>query len=256
MGKARIGWEKRIDTAVLTASAQAAGLGPARLQSADLADAWNAGTDSAWLLADFGAPVELDGTMLAGVNLTAAATRRIRVSTADATGAAGDALDTGDGPAGVDPHYGLLVAPFAERVTGRYLRIDLADASLAELKAGRWWAGRLVAPARNFGFDWRRTVAEATARTETPGGQTHARRRPQRRGFALTFGFLTAAESETFAEALQRDVGLHDDLLVILDPDSASLGRDSLWGELAALDDVSNHRFNRFRFLLRVIERK
>ncbi len=256
MGNVQIGWAKPLDAALLTASAAIAGLGVNRLKTQDVVDIWNAGASSVWLLADFGQAVDLDGTALIGTNLTASATRRIRVSTSDATGVAGDALDTGTVSAGVDPAFGMVVATFGQRVTGRYLRLDLADAGLTEITAGRWWAGTLFSPAVNIGFGWKRLLLDTTERNETPGGQSHANRRPQRRGFEMTFDFMSDAESAAFAEAMQREIGLWSDALGILNPESPNPGRDTVWGELGGIEDVSNPHFDRYRFLMRIIERK
>ena len=62
-------------------------------------------------------------------NLAPASTFRVRVSTSDPTGVGSLAHDSGTLASGIDPIYPKLVYVIDSAATGRYVRIDLTQAS-------------------------------------------------------------------------------------------------------------------------------
>ena len=147
-----IGYGNAIDVAALSTGSHISTALVTALQDPRISRRWQSatGVNSTFLLADFGATVTIGVMMLAGTNLGASATRQVRVSSADATGAAGDIHNSGSALAGVDPNYGLLVYLFPAPVNGRYLRLDIADSAKTVLSAGRWAALTSFQPKRNF----------------------------------------------------------------------------------------------------------
>jgi len=238
MANAAILFRNLADAALVSASAAVSGMPASLLQVEHVRKVWRATGASAYVLCDFGASVAIDTVGLFGMTVSSAATVRLRLSTADATGATGDALDTGTLASGTqffDATFGSLVWAGAAAVTSRYLRIDLAQAGAAHLEAGRLVAGARAAFATNFTPGSGRGRVDPSVRTATLGGGTLVDRRRSRRFLDLSFDWVTAAEWAAIVEPIERERGLTDDVLVITDTESTNLPRDAVWGLLADL---------------------
>lgn len=96
------------------------------------------------ILADAGAAVEVGAVLLASTTLQAADTLRLRGSTADATGAAGDALDVTLTATASDAGQGQVVRPVSPGAAFRYLRVDITCASGSVRDIGLLVAGPLL----------------------------------------------------------------------------------------------------------------
>lgn len=229
------------DAASVTADSEALSMPASLLQNVHVRKRWRSTAATAAILCDLGASLSPDTFGLFGLTVGAGATCRLRVSTVDATGAAGDALDTGvltSSSAWFDPDYGAFVYASAA-VTGRYVRFDLADAGADYVEAGRLVAGVRTAFGANFTPGSTRGRVDLSRRTRTQGGQMLLDRKPKARTLALDFDFLTAAEWAATLEAADRDNGLTDDVLLILDPTGDNVARDAIWGLLTDLSPVA-----------------
>jgi hypothetical protein len=237
------------DAATVLASSQVV-LAPAvNVQNEHVARKWRSITAADHLIADFGSLVSID--TVAAIGLTAA-TMRVRLSTVDSSGAAGDAYDGGTDA--VDQNYRAGIELLPSAVSARYLRVDFASGgSYCEV-------GRLVAGVRsrftyNFAYGWGRSWIDPSIRTKTRGGQTQISPETSYRTLDLNFEWLATADRHGFVEAIDRDNGLKTDVLFITDEDSASLARDSLWGLVAEMTPVSQPYFGMFTKQLRIEER-
>lgn len=238
MSNAAILFRNLADAAFVSASDAVAGMPASLLQVEHVRKVWRVEGASAYVLCDFGAAVDLDTVGLFGMNAGATATVQLRLSTADATGAAGDALDTGalaSGSQFFDADFGSLVWAGAAAVTGRYLRIDIAQAGAAYLEAGRLVAGERAAFAANFTPGSGRGRIDPSIRTTTLGGGTLLDRKRRKRFLDLSFDWVTAAEWAAIVEPIERERGLTDDVLVMTNDESDNLPRDAVWGLLADL---------------------
>ena len=196
------------------------------------------------LVADFGATKQIRVVMLARVNATAATTARVRLSTSDATGAAGDAYDSGSLTlSSWDASYPHFVHLFAA-VSGRYLRVDLSGGGVSFYQAGRWFAGDAFQPATNVQFGFRRGIVDSSRIEETAGGQQFVDRRARRRRFVVTYDFLSDAEMQAGLLEIDRLAGPTEDVFFTIDPDSANLGRDSLVGLISRQSGITNQFAN------------
>ncbi|MGE3932346.1 MAG: hypothetical protein AB7F67_03800 [Rhodospirillaceae bacterium] len=228
-------------TAVITADSEESYSEAVNLADPVVGRKWRTvtGTVAATLIADLGAQVSVQAVALVATNLTAAATRRIRLSTADATGAAGDALDTGTGLAGIDTRWGLLGYIAAAAATGRYLRLDLSDVSgaISSLEAGRLVAGPLTFPEHGFVFPFRRgRQGQVRSGRASGGAQSVA---PKWSGRVWTANMVpTAAEANGWVQELHARNFEHTDVWLIRDVASTNLGRDSLFGLVTELRDI------------------
>lgn len=157
--------------------------------------------------------------------------------TADGDIDAADVLDTGalaSGSLNWDADYGSFVYLAAAPVSGRYVRIDLADPTAAYVEAGRLVVGLREALATNFApgsqFDW----VDPSVVRRSKGGQFLTWQRPGYRSANLTFGWVSDAQRRDLIERLGRVAGRHEDVLLVLDPDeAASLPYVTIWGLIA-----------------------
>lgn len=257
MARIAIGYRDRVAGSALTAGSALVTLPAANLGTAQLRKVWRSGpgVTSTYILADLGAAVAIGGVALMGCNLTAVATWRVRLSTADATGAAGDAHDSTTIGAGVDPDYRMAVLLLAAAATGRYLRVDLTDASLSYLEAGVLWAGTVWKPERNYRFGAQLPYRDHSKRFPGDDGQVWILRGSLQRGVAFTLPAVLHSERDADGLAMLRHNGLHRDVLVVTDPDASNLGRASVYGLLDELPAYENTSPDRNSASFRVMER-
>lgn len=105
------------------------------------------------VLIDLGGSLPVDCVAFISTTATANALVRVRLSSVDITGAAGDVWDTGGATAdtGDEANGNVIIVRAAGTVSGRYLLAELADASLTVIDIGVVAVGAL----------WRLTRAQA-----------------------------------------------------------------------------------------------
>lgn len=191
---------------------------------------------SAVLVLDLLASASVDVAALLSTTLTAGATVRVRLSTVDATGAAGDAWDSGvlPGATGPEVNGNVLVLRAAGPVTGRYLRWDITDGSLSVIDVGLAPCGALWRLARShaFGIEEGRAILDRRDRNELTGAEfaVPAIANPRMARFALPL--LSAVEAVGAHRDLVRQLGAARDALWIpeLTLSRAEMNARSLWG--------------------------
>lgn len=263
---AAILYDNLADTATVTASSWVAAAPPATLQNEHVSRRWKGRLGaSEYVLVDLGAATAIDTIALLGcqaivgdtqANMTAAATTRVRVSTADAMGLAGDAYDSGLAAGRVRAAYGALVVHRPAPVTGRYVRIDLAQASAEAILAGRLVIGLRSAFAVNFGYGWSYGYADLSRTKKSAGGQTYIERDDRYRVLNLNFEFVDPAERYGFVDEIDRINGLSRDILFVIDPASSEPDRDTLWGLMTDLSPPTEPYLNLFSKSYRIEERR
>lgn len=253
MGRCVLGYGDRVAVGTITASSSAPTRPATNLQDPRLSKKWAATSTSATVTVDLGALYTIGAVILGGCNLGLADTRRIRLSTTDATGAAGDAHDSGSGAAGVDPTFGQLVYVLPADVSARYLRLDLTAAVAPQ--AGRLWAMPTFRPATNFARGVSDLLRDLSATRQSEGGEMYADVRPKQRGIKLSLQRVTTAEKLAYLDPLRRAAGLTGDLMVCKDPDSANLGRDTIVGPLESVFDIPQPYFDWHTAEMTVMER-
>ena len=191
-----------------------------------------AGVTSTYLLVDMGASYAIGVVYLGATNLTAAGTWRVRISTADATGAAGDAHDSTSVNAGVDPDFGIALLVLGSPATGRYLRVDISDSSLPYLEVGILRAMTKFQPGKNYAMGAQTMFRDYSEVRKGSDGQDWTLRGTVQRGIALNLQAVTQSEWETHAEPMLRHSGISRDVLVCLDPAATNVGRVTYFGLL------------------------
>jgi len=252
-----IGYDDRVATGTVTVSSELVTLPGVNLQTKRVGMPWRTqpGVTSASVLVDFGASKTIGAVMLAGVNLSAAATWRVRLSTVDATGAAGNAYDSGSVSAGVDVRFRMALRVTASDVTGRYLKVDLSDASLPYIEAGRLAALRLWRPQRNFSFGMSRPPIDLSKVTKAENGEAFVLRGNYQRSMGISLQAVFRDELLSDAEDLMRTAGTHDDVQLCLDPSSDNLGYDSIWGLQEAMPAWELATVSSSKASMRIVER-
>jgi hypothetical protein len=222
-----------IDDAVLSANTTAPGFPASNLATDDIKEVWRAsiGTQSSWILADLGASRTVGVVALVNTNLLFASVMRVRVSTVDATGGAGDAHNSGLVASGCDPVYRIFVYVLPTPATGRYVRIDAT--AFVEMDAGRMITGPTFQPSRNLSFGVEDVFQDHSRITQSLSGVRWIDREEIQRGVRGTFNGLNIAEARDELREINRVLGVNRDFLMLRDADSTNKGRDSLWGYLA-----------------------
>ena len=187
-------------------------------------------------------------------NLASASTFRVRISATDPTVTGSLAHDSGSLASGLDPIYPTLVYIIDSAATGRYVRIDLTQASPLP-EAGRLFVGRLWSPSSNMQFGWAPVSREISRRTESVGQAIFIDEKERRRGYRFNLTGLTEVEGYDELEEINRLNGTKRDLLVIRDKDSATRGRDTIWGLLENVVDYSQANPMRFDADFEIYER-
>jgi len=235
MGKLVVGYNDYVTSAAAITSDNAlATLPAANVATVQVTQLWKTApaTTTAYVLIDLGSSQSIELVALINTNLTAAGTWRIRISTADATGNTGDALDTTTVSAGVDVRYKKAIYILSGPVTGRYIKINITDISLTQLSVGKVVACQAFKPTYNFSPGAQIFYRDWSNRYSAYDGQTWTLRGAVQRGFAFVLPAVTDTERNNIGEGLIQDHGIYRDVLVCLDHTSSNLGRDSVWGLL------------------------
>lgn len=241
--RACIAFQNLVDAAIINASSSILLAQPQNLQTPDVGERWrSAEAVTASFVARISSSFDVIG--VEGMTMSAAGQARVRVSSVDTSGAAGDLHDSGW--LTVDTAYNRLVELCVSPIASGYVRVDLSDAGAAYVEAGRFIVALKTQFALNFGWGWSAGYASRSIINQTSGGQTKIWRRSRYRVLDVTFSFASPAERFGIIESIDRVNGLDDDVLFIIDPTSASLARDSIWGLVTELTPVTQPNFNIF----------
>jgi len=245
------------DAGTVSASSTIGTLLAANLQTPHLARVWRSATEltSCWVLVDLGASTSVDFVALMATVLSGTATYRLRISTVDATGAAGDAYDSTATDADLDQHYPHLVLPLAAPVTGRYVRIDLADGAPTQFEAGRLIVGALYRPTHNLRRDYQLTFYDGSRVDESDGGPDWVERRAARRGIRASLPAAGDEEMRTYLLRMQIERGQSQDIGLMLDTASTNPGRDFFWGLAQGVRPIRYVALNRYDLEIEIKER-
>lgn len=235
MANAALLYNNLADAGSVTASTAAALMPVSRLLagvSPHIEERWRSSAEPAYFICDLGSSKSVDTVAVFGLTVAAGSTFRVRGSTADATGAAGDAFDSTVLSTGTyfDPAYGAIVWLRSAPATCRYIRVDLVDTPASYVEAGRLVVGARTAFTYNFAPGMARAWVDRSRKVKTSGGQSLIWVDNKFRTIDLNLEWVTAAQRDSLLEAIDLANGQHVDVLLILDTDSTNLPRDSIWG--------------------------
>lgn len=235
MANACIAYDNLADAGTITVSGALANAPAANLQNPHVGVKCRVNATSMAIVIDLLSSVSVSTVALMGVS-GANPAFRVRHNTSDATGATGDAFDTGSisGTPYFSSTYGQFVYLRSSAAAGRYLRIDISEAGVDYIEAGRVLAGPRTQFAINFKAPWSMPIVNRSQNTEGIGGQSFIDLRRGYRKQRASFEAVSESERTGFLEDLRMAIvnNGHKDMLWIPDPDSTNLSRDCLWGYL------------------------
>jgi hypothetical protein len=207
----------------------------------------------AWVqvLVDFGASRSMDCVAFISSNATASATARVRLSTADPTGLAGDAWDTGSlpGDTAADANGNIVVVRAAGLATGRYLLADIIDGTIDFMDLGLLVAGPLwrLSRAQSYGLREGRIILDQRDRNPFTGAEFPVPALFNPRFAAFAVQNMRGSEIVGDQRAMVRKLGAVRDALWIPDTGLSrfEMNRRAIWGAAAQPgDDVGAERVN------------
>jgi hypothetical protein len=207
-----------------------------------VSERWRSTSNSAFFTVDKGASDVADTVMVRGLTAGVNSTVRLRLSSTDSTGAAGDVLDTGNvstGTENFDLDYGAFVYLFDSPTPWRYMRFDIFDPDSTYVEAGAICAGVRTEFTYNFQAGASVGWVDRSTQTSTAGGQTHIWVDNAYRTVSLNFGTVSEAQRYGLIEECDRVNGIHANVLLILDSDSSNVARDAIWGLVTDLTPVT-----------------
>ena len=230
---AYIAFTNLADTApLLTASSSQLLLPVSNISTPHIARKWRGAAGSTdYFVYDLGSSVSIDTLAVFGITGTQI---RFRISSVDPSGAAGDIYDSGT--LSVDQSYLSSINIINAPVSGRYVRVDLTGGAYVE--AGRCFIGTRTQFSYNYVKGWSRLWNDRSVKTKTRGGQTQIWKDNNFRSIDVTFDFLKQADRDGFVETIDRVNGANTDVLFVLNPASANLSRDSIWGLISNVTAV------------------
>lgn len=248
-------WNMRHRTATWTAGSAKSTLPASHLGDDDPARVWQTaeGVDSTYVLADAGASVTMRGFVLVYYSGDASATLRLKVSTADATGAAGDAYDSG-ALNDFDPAYNHWIHLAPTEVTGRYVRLDITNSSQSRLEAATLAFGPVWTPEINVerGVQW--SIETADRSTFSRSGAVRTDEGALRRVLSARLPAATAAEHDAQLLPFGVQVASRRPILMVRNPGAAALGPEAVWGRVRSPLAFPNVFHGRYGWAFEVAE--
>lgn len=242
MANACIVIDNNADAATVGASSQVLTMPASNLLTPHPSERWRSLSNSAWFVLNKGASIVSDTIMLAGLSCGANATLRLRLSTVDASGAAGDVLDTGaiaNGDPTFDVTYGCFLTRLAAPAAWQYARVDIVDPDAAYVEAGCILDGLSHKFVYNFAPSGAFQHVDRSRVTKAASGLTLTWDDNHYRQVNLTFNAVTSAERYGVVERLDRVKGKKRNVLLITDPASNNLPRDSIFGLVTTQTPIS-----------------
>ena len=228
------------DSGTVTASSWIAAAPPSMVQNHHVSRRWKGQAGNAeWLLLDLGALTSIDTVAVFGIqgifgdtqsNLSALALTRVRISTVDATGNAGNAHDSTSVAGRIRDSYGALVYLLTTPVSGRYVKIDISESTASAILAGRLVVGLRNLFTINFSFGWGFGYVDLSRKKKSAGGQTFIARDDRYRVLTASFETLVEADRYAFVHDADRLNGISQDVLFMINTASSQPDRDSVWG--------------------------
>lgn len=198
----------------------------------------SAGT-TASVLVDLGSSRALDCVFVASTTVTGSGGVRVRLSTVDTTGAAGDGWDSGLLAASTDykANGNIVVVRSAGTATGRYLLVEVFDGSLSVIDIGYLAAGALwrLPQSASYGEREGRIILDREDRNPLTGAAFPVAALNNPRFAAFSIGLLSSSDITGEHRTMLAQLGGAKPALWIPDISltQAEMNQRSLWGGIA-----------------------
>lgn len=233
MANAAIVIDNNADNGTVGASSQALTMPASNLRTPHPSERWRSLSNTDWFVLDKGSAIAADTVMVCGLTCGPNATVRLRLSSIDATGVVGDVADSGvlaNGGANFDVLYGCFVYQLPSPMPSRYLRFDIADPDAGFVEAGCVLDGLAESFAYNFAPGDSVQHVDRSRISPTSSGMTLVWDDNTFRRLSLSFNSITWAQRYGVIERLDRVKGRKRNVLLLTDPASTNLPRDSIYG--------------------------
>ncbi|MFT4117456.1 hypothetical protein [Bradyrhizobium sp.] len=221
------------ENSVISASSQALTMPASNLKTPHPSQRWRSLDPVGWFISDKGPGLPVDTVLICGLTCSANASVRLRLSSIDASGVAGDVLDSGaigSGAASFDAEYGEFLWLLPAPLVWRYTRFDISDTDADYVEAGCLVEGVRESFKYNFaGGDTIQHVDRSRV-SPTSSGMTLTWDDNTFRRANLSFNAVTTDQRYGLIERLDRVKGRKRNVLLITDPESDNLARDSIYG--------------------------
>lgn len=224
------------------ASSQVLTMPASKLLTPHPSERWRSLTAADWFVVDSGATITADTVMVGGLTCSAATSVRLRLSSIDASGGAGDVLDTGpvaNGDPRFDIDYGSFIAVLGAPLSWRYLRFDIADPGAAYVEAGFVLEGLREEMRVNFTQGGSVQYVDRSRVSPTSSGLTLVWSDNHFRRVDLSFPWVEEDQRYGLVERLDRVCGRRSNVLLIAEPDSSNLPRSSFYGLMTDVTPVT-----------------
>jgi hypothetical protein len=250
-----IAYENLADTVAIETNSEVTTLPAVNLQDTSIQVPWRSTAMSCYLALDFGAPMEIGVVALAGLNLAATDTIRLRLSAV----APGDSelYDTGVVASGVLPGYGTWMASLITPVQARWVRIDIAvEGPLQYVQAGRLWAGPYLSLRHRHDYGSEDGfIDRSQVRSAPRSGRTFVDRGARQRSMSFVLSNLLTAEGRATVKDMLAAIGNSEQALVCLDPGNSDyVPRETYIGRLEDLRPITHRTFDTRGLALRIAE--
>jgi hypothetical protein len=240
-GNAALAWGNLFNFGTPTASSAATTTPASNLLIEHVATKWrgtSGATDNvtmAWL-----SDQAADTFMLNGLGPTFLATGTVRLQLTSNGGATGDVYDSTATAGIVDPKYGYAIQLLTSK-TFRSAKWTLAQTGASYIEAGRGFVGFRTQVIYNYSPGATRRWMHNTKKTKSSGGQTMIDRASpgKARVEVFTLGWIDETQRWSVHEEIDFNNGDHTDVLLIKNPASTNLGRDSIWGLIQEVSEVT-----------------
>jgi hypothetical protein len=242
MASAAIVIDNNADGSTVAASSQDLKMPVSNILTPHPSERWRSLSNSAWFVLDKGSLVPANTVMLCGLTCGENATVRLRLSTIDATGAAGDILDTGtlaSGDLHFDVEYGSFVYQLPAPASWRYVRFDISDPDSTFVEAGCILDGLSDTFGINFSVGATFQHVDLSRVSNTSSGMTLTWDDSTFRRVDLSFDWVSETKRYGVLERLDRVKGRKRNVLLITNPDSENLPRDSIYGLVTDLTPIT-----------------
>lgn len=164
--------------------------------------------------------------------MSTAATTRVRVSSVDLTGEAGDVWDSTIAAGRVRAEYARLALLRPAPISGKSVLIELSESGVDAVLAGRLVIGLVSRFTINFSHGWGDGYEDLSRIKTTYAGLDFIERDERRRVLNIPFESLVETDRNAIVREVGRLNGQSSDVLFVIDENSAQLDRDSVWGRI------------------------
>jgi hypothetical protein len=226
----------------VAASSQALAMPASNLLTPHPSERWRSLSGSDYFVLDKGAAIAADTVLVCGLTCGPNASVRLRLSSADATGAAGDILDTGpiaSGTISFDVDYASFLWLMPAPAAWRFTRFEISDPDAGFVEAGCVLDGLRESFDINFANGGSIQHVDLSRVSPTASGMTLTWEAGGFRRVNLSFDWVTASQRYGVVERMDRVNGTKRNVLLMTDIASGNLARDSIFGLVTNLTPVT-----------------